>query len=87
MSKVWTTIDEISSPDKLKSLELDNGKKFIHAGVSDKELEGAAKALKELVKTKNEISEGKSSISVASQNIFKAPDRNWGGSIPSLVKG
>ncbi|KAH7240278.1 uncharacterized protein BKA55DRAFT_542863 [Fusarium redolens] len=78
MSKVWTTIDEISSPDKLKSLELDNGKKFIRAGVSDKELEGAAKTLKKLVKTKNEISEGKSPVLVASQSTLKAPDRNWG---------
>ncbi|KAF4343598.1 hypothetical protein FBEOM_2508 [Fusarium beomiforme] len=78
MSKIWVTIDGISSPDKLKSLELDNGKKFIRADVSDKELEGAVKALKELVKTKNEISAGNSSVSMSSHSIPRASDRNWG---------
>ncbi|KAF4456358.1 Vegetative incompatibility protein HET-E-1-like protein 20 [Fusarium austroafricanum] len=78
MSKVWTTIGEIASSDNLKNMELSNGKKFVREGVSDKEVEDATKALKELVKTKNEISEGKPSVSVSSQSISNAGDRNWG---------
>ena len=73
MSKLWSTVGDIKSAKDLKDMQLPDGTGFVRPGMSDKDLESAAKALQDLSKVKNELaSPSKPSVSAVTK------DRDWG---------
>lgn len=79
MSKLWSTVDSLKTKEDLKNMSLPDGTKFVKAGVSDDQLDQAAKALRDLRQVKNEMApEAKSTLSEVKRQSQTSGDRLWG---------
>lgn len=80
MQKLWSTIGKISSAQDLKNMKLPDGSSFVREGLSEKELEEAAKTLSHLHKVRGEMAgdEANGIISLMGQGFQTIADRAWG---------
>ncbi|KAF5964697.1 hypothetical protein FCOIX_13289 [Fusarium coicis] len=90
MQKLWSTIGKISSAQDLKNMKLPDGSSFVREGLSDKELEEAAKTLSHLHKVKSEMADDEANgiFDSIKQGFQTIAHRAWGAikSISDKIK-
>ncbi|EWY82057.1 hypothetical protein FOYG_14177 [Fusarium oxysporum NRRL 32931] len=90
MQKLWSTIGKISSAQDLKNMKLPDGSSFVREGLSDKELEEAAKTLSHLHKVKSEMADDEANgiFDSIKQGFQTIANRAWGAimSISNKIK-
>ncbi|KAF4497937.1 hypothetical protein FAGAP_5884 [Fusarium agapanthi] len=90
MQKLWSTIGKISSAQDLKNMKLPDGSSFVREGLSDKELEEAAKTLSHLHKVKSEMADDEANgiFTLIRQGFQTIAHRAWGAikSISDKIK-
>ncbi|KLP05067.1 Uncharacterized protein LW94_14144 [Fusarium fujikuroi] len=90
MQKLWSTIGKVSSAQDLKNMKLPDGSSFVRDGLSDKELEEAAKTLSHLHKVKSEMADDEANgiFTLMKQGFQTIAHRAWGAikSISDKIK-
>ncbi|KAL2670302.1 hypothetical protein Neosp_014769 [[Neocosmospora] mangrovei] len=90
MQKLWSTIGKISTAEDLRNMKLPDGSSFVREGLSDKELEEAAKTLSHLHNVKSEMAGDESNgiFDSIKEGFQVVAHRAWGAiqSISNKIK-
>ncbi|RSL71303.1 hypothetical protein CEP53_001555 [Fusarium sp. AF-6] len=90
MQKLWSTIGKISTVQDLRNMKLPDGSSFVREGLSDKELEEAAKTLSHLHNVKSEMAGDESNgiFDSIKEGFQVVAHRAWGAiqSISNKIK-
>ncbi|KAJ4250995.1 hypothetical protein NW762_011645 [Fusarium torreyae] len=79
MSKLWSTVNNIKSAQDLRNITMPDGSSFMKPGISNDDLDKAAKALQDLIRVRQELTPH-SSVQLANSSSTNATvgDRLWG---------